>query len=288
MPSPLPYMMQGGLQHQEFDPDVITPGTIIVPVRDDLARYNQFGFSLAALAKPVGTRLVVSTGLNIVASLNDSIEKDFAGEWLMLLGDDHVLPQQLIPKLLATGKDVIAPLTFTRRAPFHWCVFKKPGGDPEAGGWELYQDDELPPSGVAAVGAVGNAGMLIRAPVIAALLEWRGYCFSNSTAKAVNEDLEFCGAVAQIPQEIAEKHGLEWPVRVWVDLDLRLGHLGTFFTVPHFDTDSGWGVAIEFPGGFGRIFLPGTDHRRVFAELQQEAEREERERAQAELLEEAV
>lgn len=247
-------MMSSPSQFGEIDPKVVTPGTILVPVRDDLARYNQFGFSMAALAKPVGTRLVVSTGLNIVASLNDSIEKDFAGDWLLLLGDDHVLPQWMIPKLLSAEKDIVGCVSFTRRAPFHWCLFKEPAGDPRMGGWTLYTEDELPASGLAEVGAIGNAGLMIRKNVIEAFLEDRGHVFANSSGLALNEDLEFC------------LHARELGFEVYADMDVRLGHLGTMFTVPHFDEDEGWGVSIEFPGGFGRIYLPGVDHRRLFAE----------------------
>lgn len=254
--NPLPYMY-GQPTRGDFDDALMTPGTIIVPVRDDLARYNQFGFSLAALAKPDGTRLVVTTGLNIVQSLNNAIENDFAGDWLLLLGDDHIMPPLLVPTLLQHDLDIVGCVSFTRRAPFHWCVFKdRPDGET---GMTLYGDDELPATGVVPVGAVGSAGLLIRRPVIDALIESRGCVFKNTSDMSINEDLEFCEAAFDVG------------FQTHVDMGIRLGHLGTMFTAAHYDPEQGWGVTIEFPGGHGRIFVPGVDQRRLFSPAPQEA-----------------
>jgi len=251
MPHPLPFIQHGSQGGHDFDLDETMPsGTILVPVRDDLARYNQFAFSLAAMSKPPGTKLIVSTGLNIVASLNDSIENDFAGEWLYLLGDDHIIPQHAVPRLWSHGVDIVGSVNFTRRAPFFWTLFKEPAGPPEEGGWELYGDDELPPVGLAEVGGVGSAGLMIRRNVIEAFMEDRGHVFTNTSGRSINEDLEFC------------LHARKLGFKVHCDMGMRLGHLGTMFTVAHYDDDEGWGVNIELPGGYGRIYLPGVDHRK--------------------------
>jgi len=249
--NPLPFMLGQNNSRPDIDPDVMTAGTIIVPVRDDLARYNQFSFSLAAMAKPEGTRLVVSTGLNVVQSLNDTIERDFAGAWCLLLGDDHILPVWLIPILLGWQKDIVGCVNFTRRAPFHWCLFKEPPDD-QPGRWPLYGDDDLPSTGCVPVGAVGSAGLMISAAVIEAILDHRGYVFSNTSATSINEDLEFC----QVARELG--------YQTHCDMSLRLGHLGTMFTAAHWDEEQGWGVTIEFPGGHGRVFIPGVDQRALF------------------------
>ena len=255
--NPLPYMY-GQPTHGDFDDALMMPGTIIVPVRDDLARYNQFSFSLAAMAKPDGTRLVVTTGINVVQALNDAIERDFGGEWLLLLGVDHIMPPLLVPMLLQHNVDIVGCVSYTRRAPFHWCVFKEAGDEDEGtGGWVLYGDDDLPPHGLVEVGALGSAGLLIRKNVIDRLLDHRGYVFSNTSSRAINEDLEFAG--------VAKELGFV----THCDMSIRLGHLGTMFTAAHHDPEQGWGVTIEFPGGHGRIFVPGVDQRQLFSPAQE-------------------
>lgn len=252
----LPFIYTGQ-DRPDFDPSELGPGTIIVPVRDDLARYNQFAFSLAALIKPEDTRLVYTTGLNVVQSLNDTFKHDFYGDWCLLLGDDHVMPPWLIAQLARHDEDIVGAVNFTRRAPFHWTLFKAP--DDNGHGWLLYDDDELPSTGLASVGALGSAGLFIRRNVIEAFIEDRGYVFTNTSARAINEDLEFCA------------HARELGFTVFCDMAVRLGHLGTMSTAAHYDEEQGWGVAIEFPGGFGRIFIPGVDHRKTFARAAEEA-----------------
>jgi hypothetical protein len=227
-----------------------TAGSLVCPVRDDLARYNQFMVSLMALRKPEGSRLTLVTGMSPSASINRYIRNEMHGDWLMLLGDDHVFAPDTLERLLAHDVDVVVPLCFTRRAPFFWTIFRDETTD-ENGlrRWVTYEPDEVPESGLFPVYAAGAAGMVIRRHVLDAIGDpW----LENQDTIHASEDVMLCSKIR------------EAGFRIHVDLDVHMGHIGSIVTNPAFKPDEGWGCLVEFAGSPSSVFLPGTDQRRTW------------------------
>lgn len=230
------------------------PGSIVIPVRDDLARYNQFSMTLMGMQRPAGTKLSFLTGISIAQSLNLFLASEWHGDWLLIMGDDHMMPPDMLMNLLDREVDAVAPIAFTRRAPFFTNIFReqitrppKPGFPDGVPGWVTYDTDEVPDSGLMEVHAVGSAGLLVRRHVIDAIdPPW----FENLDTVHAGEDLIFCDKIRQAG----------FPIHV--DLDVRLGHLGTIVTSAQHHPEHGWGVFVEFAGGSGGVFMPGLDHRK--------------------------
>src|SRR5690606_2064204 len=105
------------MQHVE---SAHSPGTVVIPAAS-LARYNEFWMSVESLQVPHGTKLVAARGADIPHQLNEGIRR-MTGEWVWILGDDHVFVPDLLLKLLDRGKDVILPLTPRREHPFYPCM----------------------------------------------------------------------------------------------------------------------------------------------------------------------
>lgn len=236
-------------------------GSIVVPVKDDQARFNRFFLSLAALEKPAGTRVSTLTGGSVPETLNAFIQEHMHGDFLLRIDDDHLFPPNMLTQLLSHDVDVVAPLTFTRKTPFFWTIFREkiepvsngiqytPDGVRELKGmpgWVTYDTDEVPPSGLFEVFATGG-NILVKRHVLDAIgFPW----FENVTTHHLAEDLVFCDKIRAAG------------FKIHVDLDMPIGHLGTMSTHPHYDEEKGWGLRMTFPGGPGEMFMAGTDQRK--------------------------
>ena len=174
----------------------ISPGTIIV-ASGDLARYPGFTVSLLHLLRPPGTEWRFQVGLNVAASLNQGI-RDMTGEWVWIMGDDHILPPDTLARLLQHNKDVIVPVCVRRKPPFVPVIFKEPReGDPE---WKFppWKWSELPASGgVHRIHVAGSAGMLIRRHVLEKVGDpW--FEVGQQDSQQLNEDSYFCTKLAKL------------------------------------------------------------------------------------------
>lgn len=207
--------------------DLLPAGTIGIQ-SGDLSRYAEFGQSLTQLARPNGCKLIWVKSVDIVGGQNKILEA-MEGDWVWLMGDDHVFSPELLLLLLgdmySKNLDVVVPLCLQRFPPFAPVVYK--GRDPDSGSYYVY--DDLPLKGVHEVYAAGNAGMLIRKRVIDALEPpWVG-----TDGKGLNEDLYFCRRIR------------EAGFKIHCDVDVLLGHLNTFALWPKKDEEGNWAAGIR-------------------------------------------
>jgi hypothetical protein len=189
-------------------------GTIGV-VGSDLARYADFTAALCILGKPDDTRLIYTRTVDIVGNCN-TICRNYRGEWVWFIGDDHTFDPDVLLRLLALELDVVVPLCLKRSPPYDPVVY---GGEDTEG---VYYVAELPVSGVAEIYAAGSAGMLVRRHVLEAIADPWFESFGG-----LNEDLEFCRKVRAAGFSIH------------CDVDTKLGHIATHQVWPE-HREGGW------------------------------------------------
>jgi len=184
-------------------------GTIGV-IGGDLGRYADFTAALCILGKPDDTRLIYTRTVDVVGNCN-TICRNYRGDWVWFIGDDHTFDPDVMIRLLEHEVDVVVPLCLKRTPPFDPVVY---GGQNEEG---LYYGAELPEHGLTEIHAAGSAGMLVRRYVLEAIDDpW------FESHGGLNEDLTFCQKVREAGFEI------------WCDVDTRLGHIATHQVWPAF------------------------------------------------------
>jgi hypothetical protein len=195
-------------------------GTIGV-VAQDLARYSDFCLSMTILEKPADARIIWTKSTDVVGNCNQMC-RNMVGEWLWIMGDDHVFNPDILLRLLARDVDIVVPFVMTRTPPYAPVVMSEPNGLDEHGHLE-YQIAWLPESGLHEVYAAGSAGMLIRRPVLEAIADpW----FSTD-GKGLNEDFAFC------------RKAREAGFKIHCDVDVQMGHIATHTVWPE-HRDGGW------------------------------------------------
>lgn len=195
-------------------------GTIGV-ISSDLARYSDFCLSMAILQKPEDARIVWTKTADVVGNCNQ-ICRNMQGEWLWMMGDDHVFNPDILLRLLAREVDVVVPFVMTRTPPYKPVVMSAPHGLDEQGHVE-YVVAKLPESGLHEVYAAGSAGMLIRRRVLEAI----GDPWFETGPAGLNEDFTFCAK--------AREAGF----KLYCDVDVQMGHLATHTIWPE-HRDGGW------------------------------------------------
>lgn len=203
---------------------VALPGTIGVQ-SGDLARYSDFAVSLCHVACPQGTRIRWVKSIDIVGSANQIVEST-VGDWLWLMGDDHVFEPDILTRLLSHNVDVVVPLCLQRHPPFAPVVYK--GQAMVEGSIKHAVYDNLPETGLVEVHAAGNAGMLIKKYVLDAIEPpWFG-----TDGEGLNEDLYFCRRVR------------EAGFKIHCDVETFLGHMNVYCIWPKLN-EHGWGVGLQ-------------------------------------------
>jgi hypothetical protein len=194
-------------------------GTVGV-VSADFVRYADFCQALVILGKPEGTKLIWTKSHDVAGNCNTILSK-FIGDWVWLIGDDHVFDPDILLRLLEHDVDVIVPLCLKRTPPYDPVVYGRKNMKGE------YVGAELPESGLVEVYAAGQAGMLVRRHVIDAIEEpW------FEMHGGPNEDLTFCEKVR------------DTGFRVWCDVDCLLGHMASYTVWPAYRED-GWHADIQ-------------------------------------------
>jgi GT2 family glycosyltransferase len=182
----------------------------------EVVRYADFCQALTILGKPDATRLIWAKTSDIAGNCN-MIFRNFKGDWVWLIGDDHVFDPAILLRLLAHDVDVVVPLCLKRSPPYDPVVYSHQNAD----GHYVGQTD-MPEHGLVEVYACGQAGMLIRREVIEAIedpwFEMHG---------GPNEDLNFCAKVRDAG------------FRLWCDLDSLLGHMASHTVWPAY-REEGW------------------------------------------------
>jgi hypothetical protein len=216
-------------------------GTVAIPA-GDLARYHEFSFSLAKLRKPNGTQLSMRVGLSVARNLNN-IVREMTGDWLWIMGDDHVFDENLLLKLLEHDVDVVMPVCFKRHPPFTLVLYQQSRrNDLGVIEYEPMRPNALPHEGLFPIHAAGNAGMLSSLHV----LDKIGDPWFTTTDDNPNEDLEFCRRIRDAGFTIQ------------VDPELWLGHVGRFQVWPA-KKDGEWAMQFMFDDDHRITFKDGED-----------------------------
>lgn len=205
------------------------PGVVAI-ITGDLVRYGQAIRSIDNVVVPAGSNEHWEMGSNVAGSLNKAIalmvsRPEF--QWIWLMGDDHVFPQDIVLKLLARGVDCIVPLCLNRFPPFDPTIIKGDGANrairrleslPDGGLYELADDETC-----------GDAGMLLSRRVIEAL-EPPWYNRTRSGSVGVDD---------QVFVQRVKEAGF----KVHVDLDNVIGHMSPFVMLPYRKPE-GWQVRL--------------------------------------------
>jgi hypothetical protein len=197
-------------------------GTIGV-ISSELARYSDFCASLAILLKPADARLIWTKNTDVVGNCN-TIFRNAIGEWVWLLGDDHVFNPDILLRLLQHDVDIVVPLVLMRTPPYKPVVMARECDELDEHGHVQYEVAfDLPAAGLHEVLAAGSAGMLIRRHVIEEMADpW-----FETDGRGLNEDLTFC------------RKAREAGFRIWCDVDVPMGHIAPHTVWPDF-RDGAW------------------------------------------------
>ena len=169
--------------------------------------------------------MVWPKGVDIVGNMNTMVRK-MQGDWLWVLGTDHVMNFDLLERLLSHDVDVVVPLCLKRSPPYDPVVYSHQN---EKGQYVGYTD--LPEHGLVPVHAAGSAGMLIRRHV---LDTFEDPVFESHGG--LNEDLHFCAKVRDAGFSI------------WCDVDAPLGHIGQISVWPRYSGDE-WMIDLHLGNG---------------------------------------
>lgn len=203
------------------------PGSIVIAA-SDLSRYSAFTRSLTTLITPPGTKTVWGIGSDICKNFNAAIGESL-GEWIWIMGDDHVFAPDLLIRLLDHEVDVVSPLVAARKWPHPMFVFRH---DPEKDEMTIVDRGELPASGLHPYDGCSGAGMLIRRHVLARLTA-PYYEPGRVRRGELNEDTWLMYKMRQAGAQI------------WVDFDTRMGHQTPAVVWPRRDAEGHWEIEVD-------------------------------------------
>lgn len=203
------------------------PGSIIIAC-GDLSRYTAFSRSLTSLITPPGTKTVWGIGSDICKNFNAALDER-VGEWVFIMGDDHVFAPDLLMRLLDRQVDVVSPLVTARKWPFVMFVFRQEPGTDEM---SIVDRSVLPSSGLHRFDGCSGAGMLIRRHVLDKLSP-PYYEPGKIRQGELNEDTYLMYKMRQVGAGI------------YVDFDLRMGHQTPAVVWPRRDAEGHWEIELD-------------------------------------------
>ena len=111
--------------------NAFSPGAIGVPCVDWM--WTDAVQALMTLRYPPGTCVALETGTSTIASKRNSLVRMLLQKpelkWMLFLDSDMTPPRDIVPKLLATHRDIVSALCVTRKPPYRPCVgFEDPAG----------------------------------------------------------------------------------------------------------------------------------------------------------------
>ena len=206
-------------------------GTIAI-ASGDLARYPGFTVSLLHMLRPPGTEFVWQVGINVAANFNACIRR-MTGEWLWILGDDHILAPDTLIRLLDHDVDVVVPVCVRRRPPFIPVLFKEPQADTPPGQFPPWHWRDLPQHGLHEVTVAGTAGMLIKRRVFEDTGPDPWFEVGQLGSDQMNEDTHFCTKIQRAGYKI------------YADLDTYIGHLTPSCLWPTKTSTGEWTITLD-------------------------------------------
>ena len=103
--------------------DGFTAGTIVLAT-NHMGRYSDFEVSLEALQAPHGTQLIRARSGSSAYNQNAGVRQR-TGDWVWFIDDDHTFAPDVLMRLLAHDKDIVAPLVPMRCAPYALVLYKQ-------------------------------------------------------------------------------------------------------------------------------------------------------------------
>lgn len=168
------------------------------------------------------TQMDIRMGVDVCGQLNNMI-RGLNGDWLWIMGDDHMFEPDLLPRLLAHNVDVVVPHCLRRNPPWTPVVNSHEDDD----GWQVSAD--LPAEGLTEIWSAGSAGMLVRRRVFDAVED--PWFTPAQDAIGLNEDIHFCRKVRDAG------------FKIWCDPAALLGHISHYTVYPRYDAElGGWHV----------------------------------------------
>ena len=200
-------------------------GTVGI-LSSDLARYTWFAQSLMSMRVPLHTKYLWIMGAWVSAAVNTLVQQ-MEGDFLMILADDHILPSNLLVKLLAHQVPLVAPSVCLRRPPFLPSFFHETPAGYIGYTWEeLYGQTGLLP-----VDTFGGPGCVIRREVLEAV----GMPFFESDPHHREFPHEDVYSFSK-----CRKAGFQ----TYIDLDTPLGHILPAAVFPARMTEYAHGVRL--------------------------------------------
>lgn len=194
----------------------------------DQLRFAQFVSSLMAIEKPKDTVFMQAYGFSVAINWN-TIAKTFLEhpdhlEWLLLIEDDHLVPQDALIRLLAHNVDIVSALYVQRRIPFTPVIFDAINEK----GQVFYRPLKKGDKGLVSVKACGGGCLLIRRRVFETLTPPYWFYGDSTFVDACNHDINF------------SKKATAAGFKLWADLDLAIMHIAVTPVAPYRDGDGVW------------------------------------------------
>ena len=208
------------------------PGTIIIAAGEFL-RFGSFVNSMLQVLHPPGTQILIKQSVALVDNYNDCLRK-MTGDWCWIQADDQTWEKEALLMLLDRDVDVVVPLILKRSPPYQTVIYK----DQTDEGYMPFALSELPDTGLMEVHSAGSGGMLIRRRVLEAIgiphdAPWeKRHWFTYGDGVHLNEDLVLCKRIR------------EAGFKIHVDVDVTMGHRGTYTVLPIFE-DGRWGIGMN-------------------------------------------
>lgn len=187
---------------------------ICIPAMDMVQ--TLFMQSLVSLKKPEGTEVAICSSSLIYDARNKLAERAVKGGYdrVLWLDSDMLFEDDLLYRLSAKideGRDIVAGLFFTRKAPVHPCVYKRcemvlhegvyfPTIEPAEYGEDIFE-----------AAACGFGAVMMTGDVLQKVME-RDMPFSP--LPGFGEDFSFCLRARDLG------------AKIWCDPTIRVGHIG--------------------------------------------------------------
>lgn len=136
-------------------------------------------------------------------------------DYALFIDSDQTFPSNLLYRLLAWDKQIVACNVATKSIPASWTARNKSASHP--GGEVVYSDDDK--HGLEEVWRIGTGIMLIKLSTLAAMPKpWFSVTFDQQLDEFVGEDWYFCEQLEKIGCKLYIDH----------DLSREVGHVGKF------------------------------------------------------------